>query len=117
MRIRGCARAFRLGRRTNWLLSIAVFALASPAIADSIGNWPPTGYTSFGEPVPFQSPGELPYVGQTFTAPDGTLDSIQLQFQSRDPNAFSNVGDTIFHLLITEFTGTAGGQLFHPLTT
>ena len=108
MRIRGCARAVELGRRTKFWLSIALLALASPVLADTISNWPPTGYTSFGEPVAFQSPGELPYVGQTFTAPDGALDSIQLQFQSRDP-AISNVGDTVFHLLITEFTGTADG--------
>jgi len=116
MRIRGCARAARLGRRTNLWLSIALLALARPALGATLENWPPTGYTSFGEPVPFQSPGTLPYVGQTFTAPDGTLDSIQLQFQARDPG-ISNVGDTVFHLLITEFTGTADGQLFHPITT
>jgi len=116
MRIRRCARAVELGRLTNFWLSIALLALASPALGATLENWPPTGYTSFGEPVPFTSPGELPYVGQTFTAPDGTLDSIQLQFQSRDP-AINNNGDTVFHLLITEFTGTADGQLFHPITT
>jgi hypothetical protein len=111
-----------LARR--WILLVA-FVLLAPigaARADTIANWPAdwaadgTYQGGFGEPVPFVSPGTLPYMGQTFTAPDGTLDSLQVMFEARDAG-ISNVGDSVFHLLITEFTGTHDGQLFHPITT
>ena len=100
------------------ILFLALFA-AGAARADTIGNWPPTPalYTGgWGEPVPFVSPNAIPYLGQTFTAPAGTLDSVELVIRSEAPKV-GNVGDTIFHVLITEFDGTADGQLFHPTTT
>ena len=103
--------------RRLWIPIAALALVSSATNADTISNWPPTSYAGgFGEPVPFSSPGTLPYMGQTFTAPDGTLDSLQLSLEADAPS-ISNVGDTVFHLLITEFVGTAGGQLFHPTTT
>ncbi len=51
-------------------------------------------------------------IAQTFTAPDGTLDSLQLMFQARVPG-ISNVGDSIFHLVILEFVcvGSSGRRV------
>jgi hypothetical protein len=103
--------------RPLWILIAALALAAGAASGDTIANWPATSYAGgFGEPVPFTSPGTLPYMGQTFTAPDGTLDSLRLVLEADDAG-ISNVGNSVFHLLITEFVGTNDGQLFHPTTT
>lgn len=100
--------------------SIALVALLIPlgaANAETISNWPAATFGGgFGEPIPFTSPGTLPYWGQTFTAPNGTLDSLQLVLEASPPSV-SNAGDSVFHVLITEFTGTSDGQLFRPITS
>jgi hypothetical protein len=97
-----------------WLFALA---LAAPAAGATIANWPPTSFAGgFGEPVPFTSPNPIPYMGQTFTAPAGTLDSLRFVMQGRPPS-LPNAGDTIFRLLVTEFTGPHDGQLFRPTTS
>ena len=117
MRIERCARAVRLGRRTNYCLSLLLVALASPALAATFGNWPAdTTAGGWGEPVGFVSPTAIPYFGQTFVAPDGTLDSVRIVLEG-DPVQVGNQGNTVFHVLITEFSGTNNGQLFHPTTS
>lgn len=108
-----------LSLRLVWI-PIAALLTAAAANADTIANWPADWSTQgtyqggWGEPIPFTSPNPLPYFGQTFTAPDGTLDSLQLMFQARDPG-ISNVGDTHFHLVILEYAGDDAGQTFEPL--
>jgi hypothetical protein len=111
-----CARVVELGLRISWLSALAL--LASPALGATFGNWPADPSTpigGWGEPVPFVSPTAIPYVGQTFTAPAGTLDSLRVVLYG-DPIQVGNQYDTIFHVLITEFTGTDDDQDFHPST-
>ena len=111
-----------LAPRSILLVALVLLAPIGAARADTIANWPAdwsadgTYQGGWGEPIPFVSPTPLPYFGQTFTAPDGTLDSLQLMFQARDPG-ISNVGDSIFHLVILEFAGDDAGQSFEPLLT
>jgi len=103
--------------RTAVLTVVLTLLAAAPAPAATLSNWPPTSFAGgFGEPIPFTSPGTLPYMGQTFTAPDGTLDSLRFMMQGESPS-LSNVGPTVFRLLITEFSGPHDGQLFRPQTT
>jgi MYXO-CTERM domain-containing protein len=94
----------------------ALFLLTPPAAARAatFGNWPAQTFSGgWGEPVPFVSPNAIPYLGQTFTAPDGTLDAVRIVLQG-DLVQVGNQGDTIFHVLVTDFSGVAGGQTFHP---
>ena len=99
------------------MAALLLFALASPAFAATFGNWPADSVTGgWGEPVGFVSLNAIPYLGQTFTAPDGALDSVRILLEG-DPVQVGNQGDTIFHVLITEFTGANNGQDFHPTTS
>ena len=99
---------------------VLVCALAVPftgARAATFGNWPATTTAGgWGEPIGFVSPTAIPYLGQTFTAPTGTLDSLRIVLEG-DPVQVGNNGDTIFHVLITEFSGTDNDQNFHPTTS
>jgi PEP-CTERM motif-containing protein len=100
------------------LVVLALLAPLAGARAATIGNWPAEtfGY-GFGEPVAFVSPNALPYVGQTFTAPDGTLDQLRIVLAGDAGENIGNQYDTIFHVLITGITGTPGYQDFHPVTS
>jgi MYXO-CTERM domain-containing protein len=113
-------RRIRLVRFSNWVLSVALLGAAESAHAATIENWGALSEMSFssgfGEPTPVFSPTTNPYTGQTFTAPDGTLDSLRIALQGNAPG-IGNEGPTVFHVLITEIDGTDNGQDFHPLTT
>jgi hypothetical protein len=108
-------------RRGHAALLTAAFALLAPVAgirADTIGNWPATSFErGWGEPVAFVSPTPIPYLGQTFTAPDGTIDSVRIVLQGDPGGSIANQGDTAFHVLITEITGSPDGQDFHPTTS
>ena len=102
--------------RSILLFAALLIAPFSAARAETFGNWPvTTTIGGWGEPIAFVSPTAIPYLVQTFVAPDGTLDSVRIVLEG-DPIQVGNQGDTIFHVLITDFSGTNNDQDFHPST-
>ena len=103
--------------RSILLIAALMAAPLSDARGETFGNWPVTTTAGgWGEPVGFVSPTAIPYLGQTFIAPNGSLDSVRILLEG-DPIQVGNQGDTIFHVLITEFSGANNGQDFHPTTS